>query len=193
MGLVQKTRHATYNQRPFSAHFRQHPLRSGFRWACAGTLASQFDFVNILVRPLDDDTYEVSMLRKDVLPEFSALTEPKVLSERSVATFVRQVALLANHMSILHVRSMPRQTHVVFFSLPPWPLTPTAACIMAPQSQAEYTSNFTNRLRQIRRIGERNLEAHGAAEPAGGAARPAVTGSVPLATLSHVADFTVYS
>ena len=71
----------------------------------SGTLASQFDYVNLVVRPLDDDTYQVSMLRKDTLPDFSALTDPKVLSERSVATFVRQTALLANHMSILHVRS----------------------------------------------------------------------------------------
>ena len=70
----------------------------------AGTLASQFDFVNLVVTPLDDDTYQVAMLKKAGLPDFTSLTEPKVLSERSAATFVRQVALLANHMAILHVR-----------------------------------------------------------------------------------------
>ena len=70
-----------------------------------GTLASQFDYVNIVVRPLDDDTYQVSMLRKEGLPEFTALTAPKVLSERSVASFVRQTALLADQMAVLHVRA----------------------------------------------------------------------------------------
>ena len=59
------------------------------------------------------------------------------------------------------------------------------------QSQAEFTSNFTNRLRQIRRIGERSVDTHGGA--GGESGRPAVVGSVPLSTLAHVADFTVYS
>ena len=57
------------------------------------------------MRPLDDDTYQVSMLRKEGLPEFTALTAPKVLSERSVASFVRQTALLADQMAVLHVRA----------------------------------------------------------------------------------------
>ena len=66
------------------------------------------------------------------------------------------------------------------------------------QAQTEYTSNFTNRLRQIRRIGERNVETRGpadAAAPGGPPTHPraSVTGSVPLTTLAHVADFTMYA
>jgi hypothetical protein len=88
------------------------PTEAG--WAGGvGTLASQFDLVNIIVRPLDSDTYHVALHTRDTLPPFSALVQPKVLSKHGVATFVRQAAVLANLMAILHVRMPYTHTHTV--------------------------------------------------------------------------------
>jgi hypothetical protein len=65
--------------------------------------------------------------------------------------------------------------------------------VQDPRSQGEYASNFTHRLRQLRRIGERAMPPPTPAPNAAGtAADRTVAGSVPPAVLAHVADFTAY-
>ena len=64
-----------------------------------GTLPSQFDSVNLIVTPLDDDTYQVRMKTKPGFPDFSPLFTPKVISASSVAAFVRQIAIHADRLS----------------------------------------------------------------------------------------------
>ena len=70
------------------------------------TLPSQFNFVNILIRPIPNSTasdgiggdlFELSMQCREDMPEMGPLIEPKIVSNvGSVATFLRQVAIHAN-------------------------------------------------------------------------------------------------
>lgn len=123
------------------------------------------------------------MLVKDGIPEFSPLATPKIVSEASIATLVRQVAIHANLMATLNVRI---SRHFLLFCA-------HRKLIYSPytlQSNPQYVSNFTERLRQVRRMGERLGDVRGgdAQSPtAGVAAAPSPR------TLAHVADFTRYA
>jgi len=101
-----------------------------FKHPKLGTLPSQFDSVNIIVTPLDNDTYQVKMKTKPGFPEFSPLSNSKVISGGSVGPFVRQIAIHSDRLSqLFHLHT--------------------------------YTSNFIERLRQIKRISERSAAAPG--------------------------------
>ncbi|KAJ1923145.1 Tuberous sclerosis 2-like protein [Tieghemiomyces parasiticus] len=79
--------------------------------------------------------YRVYLQRRPDMPEFSPITEPKILTEEGVAPFVRQVAMHANVFTQVFLQS-------------------------GVMNGTEYVSNWRERLRQIRTIKERALASH---------------------------------
>ncbi|KAI9226345.1 MAG: hypothetical protein DHS80DRAFT_18845 [Piptocephalis tieghemiana] len=135
------------------------------------TVPSQFNFFQIVVRPLEmgsqrgmgmggggtDESwmertyYQVKMQRRPDLPAFGpAGTEPRVLSEEVTAPFVRQLALHANIVS--QVWWQARGGH-------------------------EYLGIGIERLRQIRRLRDRVMEKRGGMNGSGGGG-PGVGGGI---------------
>ncbi|EAW08700.1 putative GTPase activating protein (Tsc2) [Aspergillus clavatus NRRL 1] len=122
------------------------------------TIASQFNFINIIISPvcriagdagaatpvshdLEKNFYTVKVMSKPGLPEISPASAPKVISGKSLAAFVRILALNASVFSLV------------------W------------NSQGgEHISSWRNRLREIKRLRERALGSQSqASETAEGA------------------------
>ncbi|XP_071489878.1 tuberin-like [Diadema antillarum] len=89
-----------------------------------GTIKGQFNFAEIIVEPLDNESNLVSIQAKPELQQMLGRRGPWMVSDQRVALLVRQMALHANLASQIHQRS------------------PSEA----------YCSNWLERLRQIRRI-----------------------------------------
>ncbi|KAJ1652578.1 Tuberous sclerosis 2-like protein [Dispira simplex] len=94
--------------------------------------------------------YRVYLQRHPDMPQFSPITEPKVMSEDAIAPFVRQVAMHANIFTQVFLQS-------------------------GVKNGTEYVSNWRERLRQIKTIKGRVLAAHAQRQAAkdGGSGEPA--------------------
>ncbi|XP_077979844.1 tuberin-like [Glandiceps talaboti] len=93
-----------------------------------GTIKGQFNFVEIVIQPLDNESNIVNVQTREDLQYLMGNTVPKIVSDKNVAMLARQMALHANLASLIH-QSMIRG------------------------SVADaYASNWLERLRQIKRL-----------------------------------------
>lgn len=57
------------------------------------TLKGQFNFVNIVISPLDKDYYLVEIQKKREVPSFGPIISSQIVSENALISLVRQCAL----------------------------------------------------------------------------------------------------
>eukprot|EP01134_Creolimax_fragrantissima_P000767 CFRG0767T1 len=88
-------------------------------------IRGQFNFIDVIIQPLEDNTNEVLIRTKEVMQTYVPEKFDEIISDASLATFVRHIAIHAN----------------------------LASCIQ--QQSEDYVSNAVGRLRHIKRIGER--------------------------------------
>ncbi|KNC85269.1 hypothetical protein SARC_02528 [Sphaeroforma arctica JP610] len=88
-------------------------------------IRGQFNFIDLIIQPLEDNTNEVLIRTKEVMQTYVPEKFDEIVSDASLATFVRHIAIHAN----------------------------LASCIQ--QQNEDYVSNAVGRLRHIKRIGER--------------------------------------
>ncbi|XP_070184862.1 tuberin-like isoform X2 [Littorina saxatilis] len=91
-----------------------------------GTLTGQFNYVNIVIRPLDHGSNAVTLLAKQDIADILGHTHPKIISDTNLALLVRQIAVHCNLASLV----LNRQSH----------------------EQEPFASNCLERLRKIKRI-----------------------------------------
>jgi tuberous sclerosis protein 2 len=105
-----------------------------------GTIKSQFNFVNIMIQPLDQGTNCVTVQTKPEIEDMIGHTDTKIISDVNLALLVRQMAIHANLASTIYVR---QKLH---------PMNP-------------YASNWLERLRWIRTMRERTTTERAKSEP----------------------------
>ncbi|GAM19208.1 hypothetical protein SAMD00019534_023830 [Acytostelium subglobosum LB1] len=88
-------------------------------------ISGQFNFVTIVIHPMDIGWYRVEIKKKKEIPLFGPIHNVQIVSERSIASLVIQTAINANLMSMLY------------------------------DGKTEFISNLEERLRQIKTIKER--------------------------------------
>ena len=66
-----------------------------------GTIKGQFNYVSIVIEPLDHNLNKIVIKAKDDVIEQTGIMEPRIISDRKLAILVRQLALYAN-VSFLH-------------------------------------------------------------------------------------------
>ena len=112
------------------------------------TFPSEFNYVNIVITPeakgsrrgdlmTQEQFYKVQVMSKAGFPQISPAAETKVLSGKSLADFVRVVALNASVFSL----------------------------VWANREGGEYVSSWRNRLREINRLREKHPSTTQAASP----------------------------
>eukprot|EP01135_Chromosphaera_perkinsii_P002698 Nk52_evm66s226 gene=Nk52_evmTU66s226 len=94
----------------------------------AGTLKGQFNFVEIVIEPLDDGTNEVTVRVKEGMEDLLPTISSSLISDSSLGPLVRQIALHANLASLIK---------------------------KCEQNNMEFVFNWVERLRQIKRVKER--------------------------------------
>ncbi|XP_071965999.1 tuberin-like isoform X2 [Antedon mediterranea] len=99
-----------------------------------GTIKGQFNFVEIIIKPLDNETNLITVQAKQELKEMLGCRGPKMISDRRLPLLVRQMALHANLASLIH----QSQIH--------------------GSVSKTYTSNWLERLRQIQRTRDKTLK-----------------------------------
>ncbi|XP_041363648.1 tuberin-like isoform X2 [Gigantopelta aegis] len=92
-----------------------------------GTIKGQFNYVNIVIRPLDYETNAVTLQTKEDIAEILGHTDTKIISDANLALLVRQIAMHCNLASLVLQRQQV-------------------------QPQDPFASNWLERLRQIKRI-----------------------------------------
>ncbi|KAK7507156.1 hypothetical protein BaRGS_00001091 [Batillaria attramentaria] len=66
-----------------------------------GTLSGQFNFVNIVIHPLDHGGNAVTLLAKQDIADILGHTHPKIVSDTNLALLVRQIAVHCNMASFI--------------------------------------------------------------------------------------------
>lgn len=61
-----------------------------------GTIKGQFNYVNIIIQPLDHNTNKVTVKAKEDVTEYIEHNEPKIISDQNLGVLARQLALHAN-------------------------------------------------------------------------------------------------
>ncbi|XP_054271198.1 tuberin isoform X2 [Macrosteles quadrilineatus] len=97
------------------------------------TVKCQFNYTCVVVEPLDHGINLLSVKAKDELVQHIGHSEPKIVSDQNVALMARQLALHAN-------------------------LASRVACSLKTEGCDPYTSNWLERLRQIKRIRSKILQ-----------------------------------
>lgn len=64
------------------------------------TIKGQFNYVNIIIQPLDHNTNKVTVKAKDEVTEYIEHNEPKIISDQNLGVLAKQLALHGN-VSIL--------------------------------------------------------------------------------------------
>ncbi|XP_013385066.2 tuberin [Lingula anatina] len=98
-----------------------------------GTIKCQFNFVNIVIQPLDHESNAVTVRAKEDIAPIIGHQDTKIISDNHLSVFVRQMALHANLASLILMRQNTN------------PSDP-------------YASNWLERLRQIKRIKSKILQ-----------------------------------
>ncbi|XP_070579524.1 tuberin-like [Ptychodera flava] len=93
-----------------------------------GTIKGQFNFVEIVIQPLDNESNIIHVQARDDLKHLMGNSVPKIVSDKNVAMLSRQMALHANLASLIH-QSMSKGSVA-----------------------GAYASNWLERLRQIKRL-----------------------------------------
>ncbi|PRP73953.1 hypothetical protein PROFUN_08146 [Planoprotostelium fungivorum] len=94
------------------------------------TVRGQFNFVSIIIYPIGHGMYRIHVKKKPEVPDFGPIPTPMVVSDRSLAQIVRQLALNADMAC--------------------WALNGGELC----------TNNVEERIRQIKMIGSRLVEGN---------------------------------
>ncbi|XP_045478155.1 tuberin isoform X2 [Harmonia axyridis] len=107
------------------------------------TIRSQFNFASVIIQPMDQNLNRVTVKCKEELINLmgAGCQETKIVSDQSVAILARQLALHANLASLVHGS-------------------------LHTNSQSPYASNWLERLRQIKKIRTRVIEAMDSPPPA---------------------------
>ncbi|XP_067671125.1 tuberin-like isoform X1 [Haliotis asinina] len=129
-----------------------------------GTIKGQFNYVNIVIRPLDYESNAVTLQTKEDIADILGHTDTKIISDSSLALLVRQIAMHCNLASMVLQRQQS-------------------------QPQDPFASNWLERLRQIKRIRQKaRLEERGDND----AVLTEDTEQKPFRGRSFVEDFTDY-
>ncbi|SJX61014.1 related to Tuberin [Sporisorium reilianum f. sp. reilianum] len=131
-----------------------------------GTIAGQFNYVNVCISPMTrggvnlgsanpDDAvfYQVTLQRRPGMPEFSPVGDGQLLSAEALPTFVRILALHSNVASQIYLDT--------------------------GEAMQPYSSNWVSRLGHIRRARQQHLARRAKAEGAEAAAVAAAAHPVP--------------
>lgn len=124
------------------------------------TVKCQYNYACVMVEPLEHGINQVMVKAKEELVEHIGHSEPKIVSDQNVALLARQLALHANLASMV-------------------------ACSLKTEGQDPYTSNWLERLRQIKRVRAKVLHEL-AAETSSDATKYS-------ARRMHMDDFTEYT
>ncbi|XP_052262650.1 tuberin-like isoform X2 [Dreissena polymorpha] len=92
-----------------------------------GVIKGQFNYVNIVIKPLDYDSNAITLQAKEDIAGILGHTDTKIISDGNLATLVRQIAIHSNLASMV----LNRQ---------------------AMQPNDPYANNWLERLRKIRRL-----------------------------------------
>ncbi|XP_025084814.1 tuberin-like isoform X2 [Pomacea canaliculata] len=98
-----------------------------------GTIKGQFNYVNIVIRPLDHGSNAVTLIAKQDIADILGHTHPKIVSDKNLALLVRQIAVHCNLASMV----LQRQHS---------------------QHHEPFASNWLERLRKIKRIRQSVME-----------------------------------
>ncbi|XP_050394969.1 tuberin [Patella vulgata] len=105
-----------------------------------GTIKGSFNYVNIVIKPLDYESNAVTLQTKEVpsnistdIAEILGHTDTKIISDENLAQLVRQIAMHCNLASMVLQRQQS-------------------------QPQDPFASNWLERLRQIKRIKQKALQ-----------------------------------
>ncbi|KAK6169153.1 hypothetical protein SNE40_020258 [Patella caerulea] len=98
-----------------------------------GTIKGSFNYVNIVIKPLDYESNAVTLQTKEDIAEILGHTDTKIISDENLAQLVRQIAMHCNLASMVLQRQQS-------------------------QPQDPFASNWLERLRQIKRIKQKALQ-----------------------------------
>ncbi|CAL1542795.1 unnamed protein product [Lymnaea stagnalis] len=101
----------------------------------SGTISGQFNFVSIIIRPLDYESNAVTLTTKEDIADILGHTHTKIISDANLPLLVRQIAINCNLASMV----LQRQQSTV-------------------GSPEVFASNWLERLRQIKLLKQRILE-----------------------------------
>ncbi|BFZ02892.1 hypothetical protein BsWGS_05930 [Bradybaena similaris] len=101
----------------------------------SGTISGQFNFVSIVIRPLDYESNAVTLITKEDIADILGHTHTKIISDANLPLLVRQIAVHCNLASMV----LQRQQSTV-------------------GSPEVFASNWLERLRQIKLLKRRILE-----------------------------------
>lgn len=125
----------------------------------SGTISGQFNFVSIVIRPLDYESNAVTLITKEDIADILGHTHTKIISDANLPLLVRQIAIHCNLASMV----LQRQN----FS--------------GAGSPEVFASNWLERLRQIKLLRRRILEHQPEDVPPGSAGSTSSSSGV----LSH--------
>ncbi|XP_046660621.1 tuberin-like [Homalodisca vitripennis] len=125
------------------------------------TVKCQFNYTCVVVEPLDHNINLVSIKAKEELVQHIGHSEPKLVSDQSVGLMARQLALHSN-------------------------LASRVACSLGKEGCDPYTSNWLERLRQIKRIRTKILADIATASPPSDS-------HIPPGRRINMDDFTEYA
>ncbi|XP_076458884.1 tuberin-like isoform X2 [Babylonia areolata] len=134
-----------------------------------GTLMGQFNFVNIVIRPLDHGGNAVTLLAKQDIADVLGYTHSKIISDTNLALLVRQIAVHCN----------------------------LASLVLKEQSLGHepFASNCLTRLRRIKLIRKRLMDHYN--KKGSGQEDSQVTGNPPPQDIAEhpfvIEDFTDYT
>lgn len=105
--------------------------------------------MHIVVHPLKEGFYRVEIKKKPQVPSFGPIANVQIVSERAMATLVRQVMRIPSSPDVCF-----SSNNIIHISKQVALSANLAACLVQDPQLQRY-SNLEERLRQLRKIGER--------------------------------------